>query len=69
MTDPAQAPGKPAAAPEAPLAPPPMSIWDLLKRHKVAQWTLAYVAAAFTLLHGAEALASKTAQPHLVPHW
>jgi hypothetical protein len=27
-------------------------IWARLKEHKVMQWTLAYDAAAYTLLHG-----------------
>ena len=32
-------------------------LWGRLKAHKVVQWTLAYLAIAYTLLHGAEMLA------------
>ena len=32
----------------------PMSVWARLKEHKVAQWTLAYAAAAYAVLHGTE---------------
>ena len=32
-------------------------MWARLKAHKVVQWTLAYLAVAYTLLHGAEMLA------------
>ena len=31
-----------------------LSVWERLKQHKVAQWTLAYAAAAYTLLQGTE---------------
>jgi hypothetical protein len=27
-------------------------IWERIKAHKVVQWTLAYLAVAYTLLHG-----------------
>jgi hypothetical protein len=29
-------------------------IWERIKAHKVVQWTLAYLAVAYTLLHGVE---------------
>jgi hypothetical protein len=32
----------------------PMHIWERIKHHKVMHWTLAYAAAAYTLLHGVE---------------
>ena len=32
------------------------ALWARLKAHKVVQWTLAYLAIAYTLLHGAEML-------------
>ena len=32
-------------------------VWAQIKHHKVVQWTLAYLAIAYTLLHGAEMLA------------
>jgi hypothetical protein len=43
----------PASVVELPLAPSP---WARLKDHKVAQWTLAYGAFAYALLHGATLL-------------
>jgi hypothetical protein len=36
----------------APVAP--RTVWDRIKDHKVLQWTLAYSAAAYALLHGVE---------------
>ena len=45
--------GPPEAVPTAP-AERPKDLWDRLKEHKVAQWTLAYAAVAYTLLHGME---------------
>jgi TolB-like protein len=40
------------------------SIWDRIKQHKVVQWTLAYLAVAYTLLHGAEMLANSLGWSH-----
>ncbi len=40
------------------------SILERIKHHKVAQWTLAYAALAYTLLHGAEMLSSSLGWPH-----
>ena len=34
-----------------PAAGPHATVWERLKHHKVLQWTLAYSAAAYTLLH------------------
>ena len=57
---------RPAASPDpAERSPAPLpdtdppnswfqSAWARLKHHKVVQWTLAYLAVAYTLLHGAE---------------
>jgi TolB-like protein/tetratricopeptide (TPR) repeat protein len=56
-------------------APPPPSstdgpsgllrrVWERIKAHKVVQWTLAYLAVAYTLLHGAEMLANSLSWPH-----
>src|SRR5262245_51828095 len=39
-------------------------LWERLKHHKVVQWTLAYVAVAYTLLHGAEMLGNSLGWPH-----
>ena len=43
-----------------------MSVWTRIKEHKVAQWTLAYAAAAYTLLHGTEMVSNAFEWPHLV---
>ena len=50
-----------------PTPPPPSSfksLWDRLRHHKVVQWTVAYVAVAYTLLHGAEMLGGSLGWPH-----
>jgi adenylate cyclase len=39
-------------------------IWERIKRHKVVQWTLAYLALAYTLLHGAELLGNSLGWSH-----
>jgi len=55
---PAPADGGPAA--------PTTSIWERLKHHKVLEWTLAYTAAAYTLLHGVEMLSEAQEWPHVL---
>jgi hypothetical protein len=35
---------------------PIRAIWERVKHHKVVQWTLAYLALAYALLHSAEML-------------
>jgi TolB-like protein len=40
------------------------AIWQRVKAHKVVQWTLAYLAVAYTSLHGAEMLANSLSWPH-----
>ena len=40
------------------------SIWERIKAHKVVQWSLAYLAVAYTLLHGAEMLTNSLSWPH-----
>ena len=40
------------------------SVWERIKHHKIAQWTLAYLALAYTLLHGAEMLSEALGWPH-----
>jgi TolB-like protein len=54
--------------PETPAAAPGTSLdlWERLKHHKVMQWTLAYAAAAYTLLHGAEMVSNALHWPELV---
>jgi TolB-like protein/Tfp pilus assembly protein PilF len=54
-------PSAPAVVPEASL-----NLWDRLKHHKVMQWTLAYAAAAYTLLHGVEMLSEAQEWPHVI---
>lgn len=41
-------------------------VWGRIKAHKVVQWTLAYLAVAYTLLHGAEMLSHSFSWPHAV---
>jgi TolB-like protein len=63
---------KAPAAPSAPTAvdnTPPLAgrtgaIWARIKQHKVVQWTLAYLAIAYTLLHGAEMLVDSLGWSH-----
>lgn len=43
-----------------------MSVWARLKEHKVAQWTLAYAAAAYTVLHATEMVSNAFEWPHLL---
>jgi hypothetical protein len=40
------------------------SVWERIKHHKIVQWTLAYLALAYTLLHGAEMLSSALGWSH-----
>jgi TolB-like protein/Tfp pilus assembly protein PilF len=68
--------GSPAPAPEegyvsSPAAStPPASasgdFWGRLREHKIAQWTLAYAAAGYTLLHCVEMVSEAMEWPHLV---
>ena len=44
----------------------PLSVWARIKEHKVAQWTLAYAAAAYTVLHGTEMVSNAFEWPHLL---
>jgi serine/threonine-protein kinase len=39
-------------------------VWERIKHHKVVQWTFAYLAIAYTLLHGAEMLTGSLGWPH-----
>jgi adenylate cyclase len=49
-----------------PPAPAPQGVWERLKQHKVAQWTLAYAAAGYTLLHAVEMLSEAQEWPHVI---
>src|SRR5258708_19902901 len=52
------------ASDAAPVAQPLLGIWERIKQHKVVQWTLAYLALAYTLLHGAGMLRESLGRPH-----
>lgn len=55
----------PAVIDSAPPAATPIhSVLERIKAHKVVQWTLAYLALAYTLLHGAEMLGSTLGWSH-----
>jgi TolB-like protein len=43
---------------------PAAAVWRRVKQHKVVQWTVAYLALAYTLLHGAEMLGNSFGWPH-----
>src|SRR6516164_4989872 len=58
-------PGQNAEHPPASQAPD--SFWTRVKRHKVVEWTLAYVAFGYALLHTVEMLGEAFEWPHLVP--
>jgi TolB-like protein len=71
MSDSPPEPSEPPAEPPPQLVaePPrakrsPREVWDRIKHHKLVQWTLAYLAIAYTLLHGAEMLAGSLSWPH-----
>jgi TolB-like protein/Tfp pilus assembly protein PilF len=72
-----ETPGVESAEPAAPTASlqgtvpraPTPSLPTLLQRlkdHKVAQWTLAYAAAAYTMLHGVEMVSDGLDWPHVI---
>jgi hypothetical protein len=53
-----------ASVAAAPAAVPIRAIWERIKHHKVVQWTLAYLALAYTLLHTAEMLGNSLGWSH-----
>src|SRR5215469_17727858 len=55
------------AHPVTPYPQPPDSFWARVKRHKVVEWTLAYVAFGYALLHTVEMLGEAFEWPLLVP--
>ena len=55
---------EPGAQTERPHPAPLRGVWERIKAHKVVQWTLAYLALAYTLLHGAEMLGSTLGWSH-----
>ena len=52
---------------EPPEPPPPDSLWARIRRDKVVEWTLAYVAFGYALLHGVQMLRETFDWPLLVP--
>ena len=72
MNDP-ESPQRPPDPPPSTPEPPAQTqtfvatlqgVWERIKQHKVVQWTLAYLAIAYTLLHGAEMLTGSLGWPH-----
>jgi TolB-like protein len=45
---------------------PSIGVWTRIKEHKIAQWTLAYAAAAYALLDGTKIVSDTFEWPHLV---
>ena len=57
-----------AAEPVTPASQLPSdSFWARIKRHKVVEWTLAYVAFGYALLHGVQMLRETFDWPFLLP--
>ncbi len=50
--------------PERPTTQGPALLWERIKHHKIVEWTLAYIAFAYALLHGAEMLSTAQEWPH-----
>jgi adenylate cyclase len=59
---PAPAPAMADAAGSA--VAPSRAVWQRIQEHKVVQWTLGYLALAYTLLHGAEMLGNSLGWSH-----
>jgi len=59
-------PGEERATLEAASPPRSSRLWERLRRHKVAQWTLAYAAAAYTTLHAVEMVSGALGWPHAI---
>jgi len=55
-----------AGAPTPSHQPSTSAFWHRVKEHKVAQWTIAYGAAAYTLLHIVEMVSDALDWPHLI---
>ena len=68
--------GREVLSPDATARPPAAaaalstdSIWGRIKHHKVVEWTLAYVAAGYALLHAVEAVGHALEWPSAVPRF
>src|SRR5215813_10415423 len=55
-----------AATPASPESQLPDACWARIRRHKVVEWTLAYVAFGYALLHGVQMLREAFEWPLLV---
>jgi TolB-like protein len=55
------------SAPVSGESPGLLTLRDRLREHKIAQWTLAYAAAAYTLLHVVEMVGEALEWPRIVP--
>jgi len=56
----------PASAPDDSAPAGPAWLWQKIKHHKVVEWTLAYIAFAYALLHVAEMLTEAQEWPHII---
>src|SRR6516162_1088033 len=61
----AQVRGPEDGPPTAVVQPPPDPFWARIRRHKVVEWTLAYVAFGYALLHGVQMLSETFEWPRL----
>jgi hypothetical protein len=66
MVEPPSAQPPQSAPTAADHAVPQANVWERLKHHKVLQWTLAYAAASYTLLHATQMAAESFDWPHLI---
>src|SRR5215469_7429356 len=66
MVEPPSAQAPQSSTTAADQAAPPPNVWERLKRHKVLQWTLAYAAAAYTVLHATQMVVESFEWPHLI---
>ncbi len=62
----AKPPVTPAVAPTEPFTLE--ALWARIKEHKIAQWTLAYAAFAFALVHSVSILGEALEWPHAIVH-
>ena len=62
----AQVRGPEDGPPTAVVQPPPDPFWARIRRHKVVEWTLAYLAFGYALLHGVQMLGEAFEWPLIV---
>ncbi len=66
MTESTEGKESETASVAAPATPGAEDFWSRLKHHRVAQWLLAYAAAAYTLLHVEEMVGGALGWPHIL---